>query len=60
VDQGGDDPQMKRLRKFNARWGSFAFLVLGLVFIIGFHDVPALWVPMVLIFLSRLDSRGEI
>jgi dolichol kinase len=56
---------VKGFRKFKDRWGSFIFLILGVLFIIGFHDMPALWVPIAFVFVvgwilgERADRRSK-
>jgi hypothetical protein len=56
---------VKGFRRFKDRWGSVVFLILGVLFIIGFHDVPALWIPVVLVFVvgwllgERADRRNR-
>jgi cobalamin synthase len=56
---------VKGFRKFKARWGRVIVLVFGLIVIAGFHNVPALWVPMAAVFLigwilgERSDRRRQ-
>jgi hypothetical protein len=57
--------QVKAFRKLSARWGSLIVLTLGLLFIIGFHNMPALWVPVALVVFvgwllgERADHRDK-
>jgi hypothetical protein len=56
---------MKGFRRFKAKWGKLIFLIAGLMIIVGYHDVPALWIPMVVVFLlgwilgERSDRRAN-
>ena len=43
---------MKRFHSSIDRWGHLVVPAIVLLFIIGFHELPVLWIPLVVIFVA--------
>ena len=52
---------MKAFRRIVVRFGSVVVPLTLLLIIVGFHELPALWVPLVVIFVIAwiMGARGD-